>query len=393
MADFIVTEAALRARRGNKWHKFAADVMPAWVADMDFAVAEPVQAAIARIVEQGDYGYPSRSGEETIAAAFADRMRARFGWEITTDLVHPVTEVVQCMNATALAFSEPGEGIALQTPIYPPFLNTVANTGRRLVENRLKDDGTRYVLDIENLRDVVDDTTRILMVCNPHNPTGRVFTRDELMALGTLAVERDLVIFCDEIHADLLYPGSTHIPMGTLSPEIAARTITATSATKGFNIAGLRCALLHFGSAELRDRFTRRVPFSLMGQVGITGTDATVAAWRHGQPWLDQVMRQLHANRDFVAQFVKEEMPGVHHYTPESTYLAWLDCRALDLPGGPHEFFLSEAKVGLNDGATFGEAGRTCVRLNFATSEEILRKVLARMANAVQHAHAHTARV
>lgn len=388
MAGFELSEEALRTRRGTKWHHHPADVMPAWVADMDFAVAEPVQAAIARIVDQRDYGYPYRSGEESLTAAFVERMRDRFGWAVDPDLVQPVTECVQCMYGTALAFSEPGEGIVLQTPIYPPFLGAVAKTERRLVENRLKDDGARYVLDIDGLRAAVDDTTRILMVCNPHNPTGRVFSRDELMALGNLAVERDLVILCDEIHADLLYPGGTHIPMATLGPEIAARTITITSATKSFNIAGLRCAVMHFGSAALRARFRARVPDSLMGQIGITGTDATVAAWREAQPWLDAVMEQLRSNRDYVAQFVAEEIPGIHHYRPEGTYLAWLDCRALDLPESPYQFFLREAKVGLNDGATFGEAGKSCVRLNFATSETVLREVLARMANAVQRVHA-----
>lgn len=388
MATFELSEAALRARRGTKWHLHPDDVLPAWVADMDFAVAEPVQAAIRRIVDQQDYGYPYRAREDALAAAFVERMRDRFGWTVDPDLMQPVTECVQCMYGTAMAFSELGEGIVLQTPIYPPFLSAIANTNRRLVENRLRDDGTRYVLDGDNLRQVVDDTTRILMVCNPHNPTGRVFTREELLALGNLAVERDLVILCDEIHADLLYPGATHIPMGSLSPEIAARTITITSATKGFNIAGLRAAVMHFGSADLRAKYRARIPDALMGQIGITGTDATVAAWRHAQPWLDAVMVRLAANRDYVARFVKEELPGVHHYTPEATYLAWLDCRALDLPGSPYEFFLNEAKVGLNNGSAFGTAGDACVRLNFATSEDVLSRVLQRMATAVHALHA-----
>ena len=384
MASFELSEAALRARRGNKWHLHPDDVMPAWVADMDFAVAEPVQQAVERIVQQGDYGYPSRSATETMAAAFAERMRTRFGWEVDPALVHPVTELVQCMFATALAFSEPGEGIILQTPIYPPFLNTVARTGRRLVENRLKDDGATFVLDLDNLRAVIDEQTRVMMICNPHNPTGRVFTREELTALGRVAVEHDLVIFCDEIHCDLIYDGRTHVPMGTLDPEIATRTITVNSATKGFNIAGLRAGVMHFGSAELRDRFTARMPFSVMGQASVVGADATVAAWRHGQPWLDDVLGQLRSNRDYVTQFIQEELPGVQYHPPQGTYLAWLDCRALDLPNSPYQFFLKEAKVGLNDGATFGTPGTTCVRLNFATSETVLREVLQRMAVAVQ---------
>ena len=383
MVTYELSFDQLRARRGAKWNFYPEDVTPAWVADMDFLVAEPVHEAVMRLAEQGDYGYPYRQGEHTLVAAFVERMRDRYGWEIDPALVHPVTEVVQCMFTTVLTFSEPGDGVLLQTPIYPPFLGTIEKTGRRLVENELSDDGSRYVLDIEAMRNAVDDRTRVLMVCNPHNPTGRVFTREELQALGDLAVERDLIIFCDEIHADLIYPGGTHIPMATLSPEIAARTITCTSATKSFNIAGLRAAVMHFGSAALEAKVRERFPDYVLGQVSIFGSDATVAAWRHGQPWLDAVMVQLERNRDHVAKFVAAEMPGIRHHVPEATYLAWLDCHALDLPGGPHQFFLNDAKVGLNDGANFGTPGNASVRLNFATGEDVLDRVLTGMADAV----------
>jgi cystathionine beta-lyase len=378
---FEISLETLRARRGNKWNLYPKDVLPAWVADMDYRVPEPVREAMQRLVDESDFGYPSRTGDDTLAAAFAERVRDRFGWEIDRARVRTVTELVQCMFATALAYSEAGDGIVLQTPIYPPFLNTIERTGRRLVENRWKDDGTRFVLDVENLHQVVDDRTRILFLCNPHNPTGRVFERDELLALGNVCVERDIVIVVDEIHADLVYPGHQHIPIASLSPEIAARTVTITSATKGFNIAGLRTAVMYFGSAELEERFNKAVPQTLMGQAGITGIDATIAAWRYGQAWLNEVMQRLESNRDLVADFVAREMPGIVHHKPESTYLAWLDCRHLDLPDeNPQKFFLNRAKVGLNDGGMFGQAGKTCVRLNFATSEEILMQVLERMA-------------
>ncbi|HEX5502669.1 MAG TPA: MalY/PatB family protein [Thermomicrobiales bacterium] len=388
MESFELSLDTLRGRRGAKWNRFPSTVVPAWVADMDFTVAAPVQRAIERLVADGDYGYPLRAGADTVPAAFADRMRERYGWAVDPADVQTVTECVQCMFAAVLAFSRPGDGVVIQTPIYPPFLNTVAKTERRLVENPLRDDGSRYVLDVEGLRRVIDDRTRVMMVCNPHNPTGRVFTRDELLALGHAAVEHDLLIVCDEIHADLIFPGSEHIPMATLGPEIAARTITITSATKGFNIAGLRCAVMHFGSPELRERFRQVVPDSVMGQASVAGVDATVAAWREGQPWLDRVMARLEANRDRLARFVATELPGVQFYPPEATYLAWLDCRDLHLAGSPFEFFL-EHGVGLNDGATFGAPGVTCVRLNFATCEEVLDEVLGRMAAAVkEHAGA-----
>jgi cystathionine beta-lyase len=381
---FEIPLATLRARRGTKWNLYPPDVLPAWVADMDFRVPEPVREAMQRLVDESDFGYPYRTGDATLATAFQERMRDRFGWEIDTARVRTVTELVQCMFATATAYSAPGDGILLQTPIYPPFLNTIEKSGRRLVENRLKDDGTHFALDVESMRDVVDDRTRLLFLCNPHNPTGRVFTRDELMALGELCIERDIIIVVDEIHADLVYPGHTHIPIASLSPEIAARTVTITSATKGFNIAGLRAAVMYFGSDELEERFNAAVPQTLMGQAGITGIDATIAAWRYGQPWLDDVMQRLTSNRDLVDAFVRREMPGIHHRSPEATYLYWLDCRDLNLPDeSPQKFFLNRAKVGLNDGGMFGEAGKTCVRLNFATSEEVLTQVLERMAEVV----------
>jgi len=375
---------ALRGRRGTKWNRYPADVLPAWVADMDFPVAEPVQRAIAELVEQRDYGYGARTGEVSLEAAFAERMDRTFGWTVDPELVQPVAELIQALFALVLTFSERDDGVVIQTPIYPPFLTTLEQTGRRLVDNPLADDGARFVLDAEDLRRKVDDRTRMLLVCNPHNPSGRVLDRAELLALAELAVERDMVIVCDEIHADLIYPGRRHVPMATLGEEIAARTITITSATKSFNIPGLRCAVMHFGSSELRERFRRVIPDRLLGQVNVVGVDATVAAWRQAQPWLDAVMVRLLANRDRVGRFVRDELPQIRHYTPESTYLAWLDCRALDLPEAPYHFFLERARVGLNDGADFGPASQSCVRLNFATSETILDEVLERMAEAVR---------
>ncbi|MCC6629817.1 MAG: aminotransferase class I/II-fold pyridoxal phosphate-dependent enzyme, partial [Chloroflexi bacterium] len=314
----------------------------------------------------------------------AERMRSCYGWEVDPELVLPTTELIQAMYATLLVFSAPGEGAVLQTPIYPPFLMAISETGRRLVDNPLRDDGTRLVLDVDGLRRVVDSGTRVLMVCNPHNPTGRVFERDELLALGNLAVERDLVILVDEIHQDLIYPGHQHIPMATLSPEIAARTITITSATKGFNIAGLRCALMHFGSAELKERFHRLLPERVLGQVSTIGIEATIAAWQLGQPWLDAVLAQLTANRARLTAFLQSDMPAVAYRQPEGTYLAWLDCRDLGLPGSPMQYFLDQAGVALGDGAAFGTNGATCVRLNFATSSTVLGQALDRMAQAVR---------
>jgi cystathionine beta-lyase len=230
----------------------------------------------------------------------------------------------------------------------------------------------------------VDERTRLLLLCNPHNPAGRVFEREELEAIGRLAIERDMVIVSDEIHCDLVYPGHRHVPIGSLSEDIGARTLTLNSATKGFNIAGLRCAVMYFGSDALLARFESAIPSRLLGSVSGLGIDATVAAWREGQPWLDQVMRRLEANRDRVAAWAAETAPAIRHHRPEATYLAWLDFRDVGLPGpSPQRFFLDGARVALSAGADFGAEGESCVRLNFATSPEILELILERMSGAL----------
>jgi cystathionine beta-lyase len=377
----------MRRRRGVKWHRHGEDVLPAWIADMDFAVAEPVQRAIARLVEDGDYGYAAREGEDGLEAAFAHRMRTRFGWEVDPERVVPVADLVQAIVASVVAFTGPGDGVVVQTPIYPPFLAAIANTGRRRVVDPLVDDGRRLALDPRSLEAVVDAGTRLLLLCNPHNPSGRAFHRAELEAVARVAIERDLVIVSDEVHCDLGYPGSRHVVLATLGPEVAARTVTINSATKSFNIPGLRCGVMHFGSDELLARFHRAFPWRLLGTVGVAGVDATVAAWREGQPWLDAVMEVLRANRDRVAEWAAPLAPAIGHRPPEATFLAWLDCGGVAMGGArPQDLFLERARVGLHSGAEFGPGGETCVRLNFATSPAILEELLGRMAEAIRPA-------
>jgi cystathionine beta-lyase len=379
-----LTIEELRARRGAKWHRYGDDVLGAWVADMDFTVPEPVQAAIRRVVDAGDYGYAIRQGEDGLAAAFEYRMSGHFGWTPVAEQVQPVSDLIQALLAIIHVFTEPADGIVVQSPIYPPFLVAIDQTGRRLDDNPLIDTGSSFAIDMDGLRETIDERTRILLVCNPHNPTGRVFSRDELMALGALAVERDLLVICDEIHADLVYPGRTFVPFATLPTEIADRTIIITSATKGFNIPGLKCGLMYFGSADLKRRFHQVIPERMMGSVNVLGVDATVAAWRDGQAWLDQVMSRLATNRQRIAEFIEEELPEIRHYSPEGTYLAWMDCRELDLQPSAYKFFLDRAKLGFNDGAEFGTNGENRVRLNFGTSPAILDQILDRMVSAVR---------
>jgi cystathionine beta-lyase len=378
--DFDI--ATLRARRTNKWHKFPADVLPAWVADMDFGVAPSIAAAMTRLTQDQEYGYAAREG--VLAEAFVRRMERRFNWHTDPADTLAIGDLVQASFSSVMAFSEPGDAVLLQLPSYPPFMRAIEDTGRRLVGNPMRDDGGRWVLDFAACDAAPYPRLRMLIFCHPQNPTGRAYSRAELETVADFAIRHDLVVVSDEIHADIVYPGNTHIPLASLHPEIAARTITITSATKSFNIPALRCAVMHFGAPALKEHFFSRVPARLLGSPGVTGVDATVAAWDDGQPWLDEILAHLQANRDWLAHTLTAELPGVTMRLPEATYLAWLDCRALELPCSAGQFFLDHAKVGLNFGETFGAQYAGFARLNFATPAPILRQIVTRMVDAVR---------
>jgi cystathionine beta-lyase len=383
MEPFLLGADHLRARGGGKWTKYGPDVIPAFVADMDFKVAPAVQAAIEQLTNTQDYGYGQMTDPNSVPLfdAFAAWMARRHNWQPDPRLTYANTDVIQGLVATMVAFTTPGDGILVQTPIYPPFLRFVASTGRRLVENPLVDDGTRFVVDLEGLERAAPQATMILL-CNPHNPTGRVLERAELQGIAAIAAAHNLTIVSDEIHADLVYPGATHIPMETIETAVE-RTVTLTSATKGFNIAGLRTSIAHFGSAGLKEKFDKAVPERLLGGPSRVGVAATIAAWCEAEDWLDTVMTYLDTNRRRVAEWAAQA--NLAHYMPEATYLAWMNCRHIDVNEGltPQQHMLDNAKVALSDGTDFGEPGHGHVRLNFATSAEILEEILGRLGSAI----------
>jgi len=369
----------LRARRTNKWHKFAPDVLPAWVADMDFGVAPAISAAMRRLTDNQEYGYAARDG--VLAAAFCRRMASRFGWQTDPADVIGLGDLVQASFSSVMAFSEPGDGILLQLPSYPPFMGAIGDTGRQLVANPMRNDGRHWVLELPA---TVDPRVRMMIFCHPQNPTGRCYSRAELEAVAAFAIRHDLVVVSDEIHADIIYPGGEHIPLASLGAEIAARTITITSATKSFNIPALRCAVMHFGAPALLERFKAKMPTRLLGSPSVTGVDATVAAWDDGQAWFEEILGYLRGNRDWLASTIAAELPGVVFRVPEATYLAWLDCRGLELPCPAGSFFLEKARVGLNFGETFGADYAGFARLNFATPRPVLEEIVGRMVAAVR---------
>lgn len=376
-------EATLRRRSGAKWSHYPADVLPAWVADMDYAVAEPIRAVLAERAARSDLGYPQALERSGLRELFAERMAARFDWQVSPGEVLVLADVVQGLYLCLHGLSAPGDGVVIQTPIYPPFLHAADETGRRAVLCPLRVGRAHCEIDFDQLEAALDRGTRVLMLCHPHNPSGRAFTRDELERLAALACRHDLAIVADEIHADLMLDARRHVPIASLAPEVAARTVTLMSASKAFNIAGLCLAFAHFGSADLKRRF-EAWPAHARGSVNTLAIAATTAAWREAQAWQDAVLVRLRENRARVAAFARTHWPTVRHFPPEATYLAWFDLRPLALPEEPYDFLLREARVALSPGRNFGTAGAGHVRLNFATTPAILDTILERLRSALE---------
>ena len=385
-AEFEPDLTWLRGKPGTKWAAAGEGVLPAWIADMDFAAPEPVRTALAGLLDGGDLGYPAWLHEGTpLRAEFAARMRRRYGWDPDPAHVREFADIIQALQAVLYVTTRPGDAVAMHVPAYPPFLNTPPQMGRTLVPIPFtRDDGGAWTFDAEAFaRDVTERNVRVLVLVNPHNPTGRVLTRTELTALAEIAHEHDLLVISDEIHADLTYAPNTHIPFASLSADAERRTVTLTSATKAFNIAGVRCAVAHVGAAWVRDAFARLPPM-LLGDVGQPGVTATLAAWQHGDAWLTGVRERLDANRALLTSALTAA--GVRVDPPEATYLAWLDFRGTGIDGDPAAYLLDKAKVKLSPGLDFGPGGDGFARLNFAASAPVLTEICDRVAGALPRA-------
>ena len=382
MTPTYPTLAALRARSSIKWRLYPQDVIPCWIADMDFDIAPPIQAAMEALIARGELGYPLGYPQAGLDEVFCRRAAARYHWHVEPAQVQFFSDVVQTIYLALLTLSEPGDGVLFQTPIYPPFFSAVAETARRADTCALRWTQEGYRIDFDALERSVDARTRIFLLCHPHNPSGRAFTREELEGLAAFALRHDLRVISDEIHADLMLAPRAHIPFASLSPEIAARTLTLTSPSKPFNIAGLCLATAVFGSPTLAEAFAK-LPEHVRGGRSALGMAAARAAWTEGDAWLEGTLALLRRNRDRIVEFVSTRWPGVQHVAPEATYLAWLDFRALELGLEPQKFFLDRARVGLSEGPAFGVEGKGWVRLNFATSPEVLEEILERMDRAL----------
>jgi cystathionine beta-lyase len=362
-----------------KWHRYG-NVLPLWVADMDFPAPEWVLAALHQRIAHGIFGYgaPPDALTETLCARMADR----YDWTVTPEQIVYLPGLVCGLNVVCRAIGEPGDEVLVQTPVYPPFLAAPGYQERRLMTAELtaelRNGQLYYTFDDTAFAAAISPRTRLFILCHPHNPVGRAFNQNELARLAAFCERHDLTVCSDEIHCDLLLDGRRHTPFATLSSDMARRCITLMAPSKTFNIPGLGASFAIIQNSELRQRFKQALRGIVPG-VNVLGLIAAQAAYQHGGDWLQELLRYLAANRDYLADFVHRYLPGLHMTIPEATYLAWLDCREAGIPGNPHEFFLQRAGVALNDGATFGPGGAGFVRLNFGCSRALLAEGLERM--------------
>jgi cystathionine beta-lyase len=366
-----------RSTESIKWHYYGEEALPLWVADMDFVSPEPVVRALRERAEHGVYGYAQEPKE--LRAVIVDWAARHYGWQVQPDWLVFTPGVVVGFNLACHAVTAPGDGVLIQTPVYPPFFEVPKNVKLELdqTELRREADGC-YTIDFDGFESAITDRTRVFLLCSPHNPVGRVWRRDELERMADICLRHNLVICSDEIHCDLTFDGYRHIPTASLAPEIAERTITLIAPSKTFNIAGLGCALAIIPNPELRKQY-KAAHAGLVPHVDLMGYTATLAAYRDGQEWLDELLPYLEGNRDVLLDYVETQLPGLYMGKPEGTYLAWLDCREAGIPGKPCEFFLQNARVALNDGEAFGRGGEGFVRLNFGCPRSMLVEALDKM--------------
>ncbi len=367
-----------RDRTSVKWRAHAPDVLPLWIAEMDASACPSVVAAVRAAVERGDTGY---AWTVPYAAGFADFARARWDWTLDPETTVRVTDVLTGIAHLLRRLTDEAGPVVVSPPVYNAFYDVIESAGRRVVEAPLTTDGR---LDPESLaaafRSVTADGGRAAyLLCNPHNPTGVVPTADELATVARLAQEHGVRVVSDEIHAPLVLGDAAFTPYLTVPGSGAG--ITVTSASKAWNLAGLKAAIIVPGEGAVDDVRALH-PFVTFGASHL-GVIAQQAAWADGRDWLDTLRGELEANRELLAELVSEHLPGAHLLPPAATYLAWLDCRDLGLGDRPGAVFLERGRVALSDGVTFGAAGAGFVRVNFATSPEVLRAAVARMASCV----------
>ncbi|WP_341933604.1 aminotransferase class I/II-fold pyridoxal phosphate-dependent enzyme [Microbacterium sp. LWO14-1.2] len=368
----------LRRIGGLKWSTFP-DAVGAFVAEMDFGVAPGISRAVHAAVDQGLFGYLPSSVSDEMSQAAAEWMRDVYGWVVPASDIHPIADVIQGLKLAMEHFSRPGAPVIVPTPAYMPFLTVPIAAGREVIQVPMIVTEGRYTLDLDGIDAAFRAGADLLVLCNPYNPVGRVFDRDELVAVGDVVARHGGRVFSDEIHAPLVYAPGAHTPYASVSPVTAGHTVTATSASKAWNLPGLKTAQLILTNDADRAIWEPIGPMESHGASNL-GVIANTAAYRDDRAWLADVVQYLDDNRRFLGEALAARIPEIAYRAPEGTYIGWLDARALDLGPTPADFFREQAGVALTDGSATGAAGVGFLRFVFATSRPIIEQAVDRMA-------------
>ena len=367
-----------------------ADVLPLWVADMDFTVSEEITKSLHAAVDHGIYGYTQP--KDAYYNAITNWMEKNHNWKTKREWIMKTPGVVFALGAAVKAFTKPGDAVLIQNPVYYPFTNIIRDNDRRVIDNtlvyekRVTEGKSQYSIDYEDFeRKIVQENIKLFILCNPHNPVGRVWNREELQYLGEICLRHHVIVVSDEIHNDFVYPGFEHTVFANVDPRFAEFTVTCTAPSKTFNLAGLQISNIFISNETLREAFQKEIDKTGYDEPNALGAVACEAAYRGGQEWLDQLRAYLLENLNFLRAYLQEKIPQIHLVEPEGTYLVWLDCRELGMSNEELSHFMVEkAGLGLSDGYTFGRSLSGYMRLNAACPRSVLKQALEQLRAAVE---------
>ena len=358
------------------------DIIPMWVADMDFNTPDFVVESLQKRLEHQIYGYSFRSSE--YFQSMISWIKTRHNWTVEKEWISFSPGIVPALNFCTLAFTQPGDSIIVQPPVYFPFFSAAESHGRNLIYNRLTESEGKWDMDYNSLIAGIDSKTKMIIISNPHNPVGRVWTPEELNNLADICLKNNILIISDEIHCDLVLPGFTHTPMASLSEKIAENTVTLIAPSKTFNLAGLSTSSVIIKNPVLRKSFNRIVDNLHVGNGNIFGNTASIAAYANGHKWLDALLDYIDNNIEFVKDYCGKMIPEIIPVQPEATYMIWLDCRRFGMSGKDlQNFFVHKAGVGMNEGSTFGPGGEGFMRMNIGTTHQTVMKAMEQIERAV----------
>lgn len=368
-----------------------AEVLPLWVADMDFQVSEEITKSLHAAVEHGIYGYTQP--KDPYYNAIMNWMKKNHQWETKREWIVKTPGVVFALGAAVKAFTKPGDAVLIQNPVYYPFTNIIRDNDRRVIDNtlvyekRVTEGKSQYSIDYEDFeRKIVQENIKLFILCNPHNPVGRVWTREELQYLGEICLRHHVIVVSDEIHNDFVYPGFEHTVFANVDPRFAEFTVTCTAPSKTFNLAGLQISNIFIPNETLREAFQKEIDKTGYDEPNALGAVACEAAYRGGQEWLDQLRAYLLENLNFLRAYLQEKIPQIHLVEPEGTYLVWLDCSELGISGKElDQFIVEKAGLWLDGGAMFGPSGADFQRVNIACPKATLELALDKLKAAVDN--------